>query len=332
MFFLNVKYRNCNSGMTLIELLIAMAIFSVLMGILYTSFSSVKNHVSELSDRQEMTKKGQRVLDYVGEELRLAGLFVGARPGITLCGVANTNSLLHTAGAATDSISFLTSERIRTSSLNNPFLVTTTSVAKGTNTLTVNAIASQVSAIVPSNSTTNNGRAFITFDTLQPNLGNLVYQVTDFSGNSMTISPPLDQVVNQFSNAYAVVWKQIEVNENRELRIVKREAACTATTGFNADTIIASHGAGNANGGVDGFHAEYVLSDGTAVAALLAQDIPRVRAIRLWLLIRSDFPAQSYRNTTTYTLGQASPVSISVNDAYRRLVLSKTVEVKNVGY
>ena len=84
--------------MTLVELLIAMAIFSMLMAIIYPTFSSVSNHVSEINDKQEMLQKGQRVVDYIGEELRLAGLFVGARPNIIFCGTAGVNSLEHTAG------------------------------------------------------------------------------------------------------------------------------------------------------------------------------------------------------------------------------------------
>lgn len=329
---MNIRSRAHHaSGMTLVELLVAMGIFGVLMAIIYPTFSSVSNHVSEINDKQELTQKGQRVLDYIGEEFRLAGLFVGARPSITFCGVADINSLVHTAGTTTDAVTFLTSERIRTARADNPFLWTTVNKPQGSATLTVNATGGDVSAITPAAGTTNNAGSFITFDTLQPNLGTLVYRVTNYDSGSMeiTITPPLDQAINTQSNAYSVIRKRFEVNGDREFRVFRWNPDCSS----NPDVIVSSHGPGNNNGGIDGFKVEYVLANGAAVAALAAADIVNVRAVRIWMLLRSDFPAGSYyKNTTTYTLGQAGPVNVVVNDNYRRILLTKTVEVKNVGF
>lgn len=329
------------SGFTLIEMLVAMGIFSILMTVLFSTFSSISNHVSELSDKQALMQKGQRALDYIGEEFRLAGLFVGARPAITFCGEATVDSLQHTDGVLNadktsyDTVTFLTSERITTTKVNVPFLITSANAVIADTTLKVNAPTSDVLAITPTNTPgTVNARAFITLDTLQPNLGTLVYQVTAYGvvagNNTLTITPALDQNINAQSNVYSVVRKQFAVNTTtapRTLQLVLRDSDC----GTNPDPIVSSYGPGNANGGVDGFQVEYTLADGTALSALAAPNIVNVRSITIWILMRSDFPAKSYRNTTTYTLGSAVPVPLGpFNDNYRRVLLTKTVEVKNV--
>jgi hypothetical protein len=310
-----------------------MAIFGIMLTVLYPTLSVVSSQVNDLSAKQELTQKGQRVMDYIGEELRLAGLFVGSRPSITFCGEPNpVNSLEQTDGNPNDAVTFLTSERITTTTSGKPFLTTdpTANAFQGNTVLTVNAAGTAVSAITPSTTTTSNGRSFITFDTLQPNLGLLVYQVTAYGGVNLTITPALDQQVNRLSNAYAVVRKRFMVDAARSLKLVLWNSDCsTANTTYD---IVASHGTGNVNGGVDGFQIEYVPATGTtAVPPLAAADIENVRAIRIWVLLRSDFPTQSYVNNTTYTLGNAYPVQITVNDHYRRVLLSKIVEVKNVG-
>jgi hypothetical protein len=244
--------------------------------------------------------------------------------------VADVNSLAQTDGNPNDAVTFLTSERITTTTSGKPFLVMDANAFQGNTVLTVNAAGTAVSAITPSTTTTANGRSFITFDTLQPNLGLLVYQVTAYGGVNLTITPALDQQVNIRSNAYAVVRKSFMVDAARSLKLVLWNSDCsTANTTYD---IVASHGTGNVNGGVDGFQIEYVPATGTtAPPPLAAADIENVRAIRIWVLLRSDFPTQSYVNNTTYTLGNAYPVQIAVNDHYRRVLLSKIVEVKNVG-
>jgi prepilin-type N-terminal cleavage/methylation domain-containing protein len=207
------------SGFTLIEILISLGIFSVLMAILYPTFSSVSNRVNELSDKQALTQNGQRVMDYMSEEFRLIGLFVGARPSITFCGESNVDSIQHVDGTTNDQVTFLTSVRIPTAKDGVPYTMTTVSAGVGVNSLPVNATQSDVSAIKPSTSTTANGSAFITFDTLQPNLGILVYQVTAFGGSSLSITPNLDQNVNAQSNAYSVVRKRFAVDASRNLQL-----------------------------------------------------------------------------------------------------------------
>jgi stress response protein SCP2 len=275
------------------------------------------------------------VADYIGEELRLTGLFVGdvPMPGLNMCGEAGISTIMHTNGALTnpDMVQILTSERITTTASGVPFLQTSAVAAKGNNTFTVNAKNSDVSAIHANAGTGQNARAFITFDTLQPNLGTLVYQVTSYSNNILTVSPSLDQQVNSLSNAYAVVRKQFSVDANRNLMLVRWDATCDSSNGNGlTEELVYSWGPDNKNGGVDGFKVEYTLANGNATNVLQTSDIVNVRAVTVWVLLKADFPSNTYMNTGTYQLGSFAPVTHGpYNDPYRRVLVTKTVEVKN---
>ena len=319
-------------GITLIEMMIALAVFGILLVTIYPTFSSVTMHINELNDKQDLTEKGQRVLDYLSEELRMAGLFVGATPSLTFCASADTNSLVHVDGAPYDRIAFFTSKRITTTENGSPFLRTTARAASGSNLVSVNAIGDDVSSITPASGGVENAASFITFDTLQPNLGTLVYQVAAFgpTDTKLTLLPALDQNVNALSNAYSVVRIQFDVDVStkpRSLRLLRWNKNC----GLDPDWLVASHGSKHDDGGVDGFQVEYLMANGSQQADLAAGDIVKVRAIVLWVLLRADFPAREFVNNSTYTLGQARPVVVAVHDHYRRVLLTRIVEVKNVG-
>jgi hypothetical protein len=263
---------------------------------------------------------------------------------------------MHTEGAADngtingipnvryDIVRILTSERITTNLAAASFLTTTVNAFKESPVVRVNATSADVDAIMLDGG--NNARSFITFDTLQPNLGALVYEVTAFAGYNLTlrrynydananitwIGNGLDQNVNANSNAYSVVRKQFSVDGSRNLRVTTWKKDCSQ----NPDNLLSSFGPGNNNGGVDGFHVEYAVWNNLTSTIqntnnLPANQIENVRSITIWLLLRADFPASGYVNSTTYSLGQNNQVSIGpFNDNYRRLMLTRTVEVKNV--
>ena len=343
-------------GFTLVELLISMGIFSVLLAVLYPAFSSVSKNTGEIGDKEEMMQKGQRVLDYMAEELRMAGLFVGGHPnplmddfgnkGIIFCGVPLYDSLEHLdrndpADNYSDEITFLTSERVPTTLANAPYLQATADVEAGGDLIPVNASNGDASDIVPDTGTSNNAQAFITFDNLKPSLGKLLYQVTGYNGANLTIaSPGIDkmQTVTKFSNVYLIERKRFSVDANRNLVITKWKSDCTQAPD---NILLASFGTGTKNGGVDGFQVEFnlaarptgIVGDRVGlVSSITGTDVEYVKTVTMWLLVRSDFPANGYTDTQSYTLGSANPVVIpAFNDQYRRMVLTKSVEVKNVG-
>lgn len=325
------------SGFTVIEIMISLFIFGLLMAMLYPTFDSVSNRVSEQDAKQALMQKGQRVMDYMGEEFRLAGLFIGSNPSLMYCGEATaTDSIVHADAVPCDTVTILTSERITTTMDGIPYLSTFSQSLQGNNVITVNVPASSyVSAITPATGTAGNAGAFITFDTLKPNIGALVYQVTQFAGSHLTImrnndpSLGLEQAVNRSSNAYSVVRKRFAVTASRSLQVQQWNSDCS----LNPEDLVSSWGPGNNNGGVDGFEVEYTVWDpvsnsiGTRTV-INAGDVVNVRAVMVWLLLRSDFPTKEYKNNDTYSLGAVTAGPF--NDAYKRELMTKTVEVRNV--
>jgi prepilin-type N-terminal cleavage/methylation domain-containing protein len=325
------------AGTTLVELMIAMTIFLIFLAVAYPTFTFLGQRMSDVQAKQELTQKGQRILNYMAEELRLAGLFVGATPKVSFCGEGTaTNSLMHTDGNPYDTLTFLTSEQVLNNTNNAaiPFLVMNAAAPSGAATIPVNATNANVSGLELG---TGNARAFVTFDTLAPTIMNRAYEVTAYDGTSLTISPPLDQALNKGSNVYVVVRKRFDVDTTsakRNLRMVLWRSDCAT----NPATLLEAHDktGGTAWGGVDALQFEYVFNNGTMQNTIAATDISNVRAINIWLLVRSDFPERDFVNTTTYavgTSGSAGLVPITVgpfNDNFRRMLLSKRVEVKNL--
>lgn len=78
---------------------------------------------------------------------------------------------------------------------------------------------------------------------------------------------------------------------------------------------------------VDGLQFEYLLADGTLVT--LPPDPGRIRAVRCSLLVRDLRADQDYLDRQVYRLG--AQVYGPYLDHYRRVVLSRLVEVKNHG-
>ncbi|MBI5076067.1 MAG: PilW family protein [Nitrospirae bacterium] len=321
------------AGTTLVELMIAMVIFLMFIAVAYPTFSFLGQRMADVQINQELTQKGQRILNYMTEELRLSGLFVGATPNVTFCGAGTaTNSLTHTNAAPFDTLTFLTSEQV----LNNtagaaiPFLVMNAAAASGAVTIPVNASYANVSGLSLGGNATENARAFVTFDTLAPTILNRAYQVTAFGGTSLTITPALDQALNNGSNVYVVTRKRFDVN-GRDLRIVSWNSNCTT----NNDVLLEAHdrAGGTAWGGVDALQFEYILSDGTVQNTVAATDITNIKAINIWLLVRSDFPERNFVNNTSYVVGTSAALGTTYNapgDSFRRMLLSKRVEVKNL--
>jgi type IV pilus assembly protein PilW len=65
----------------------------------------------------------------------------------------------------------------------------------------------------------------------------------------------------------------------------------------------------------------YLAADEIATA-----DWDLVKSVQIWLLLRSVMPDVGYQNNTTYTMGAQD---VTVNDSYRRLLLSSVIELRN---
>jgi type IV pilus assembly protein PilW len=66
---------------------------------------------------------------------------------------------------------------------------------------------------------------------------------------------------------------------------------------------------------------KYLSSDEIAT-----DDWDMVNSVQVWLLMRSAMPDSGYQNNNTYSMGEQN---VTVNDGYRRLLLSSTIELRN---
>jgi Tfp pilus assembly protein PilW len=84
--------------------------------------------------------------------------------------------------------------------------------------------------------------------------------------------------------------------------------------------------------GVENLQVRYgVFQTNSTIRYLSADEITPadwdlVKSVQVWLLVRSALPEGGYQNNNTYTMGAQN---IVVNDAFRRLLLSSVIELRN---
>ena len=66
------KFNN-NAGITLIEILIGVAISTIMMAAMYTTYSVVNNSYSQVTDRATISRSGRDIIGMLMRDIRLAG-------------------------------------------------------------------------------------------------------------------------------------------------------------------------------------------------------------------------------------------------------------------
>jgi hypothetical protein len=317
--------------------MVALTIFLIFMGLLYPTFSFLQGRMSSINDTEALSERGNRLLDYMAEKIRLTGFIIGSNPCITFCGNPPpcVNSLDHLEGNPYDTITFLTAVPIETNAANIPYLRITAAAARGATSVTVNTTNVSTSYLDPNGA--NNAKAMVTFDVLKPTYpyginqwNGTVYTLSATGGTALTFAgDPLAQDINAQSYVYSVRRYQFSVNATRRLQEVGWNSACTNTgETFDLDETL---GPGNAWGGVDALQFQYVLSanPGVYVSALGVDDLLDVRSVRISLLLRAGFPIRGYKNDTDYQVGPLA--LLKYNDEYKRILLTRVVDVRNMG-
>lgn len=329
--------------------MVAVTIFLIFMALLYPAFSFLQARMSSINDTEALSERGNRLLDYLAEKIRMTGFIIGSNPCISFCGTPTVNSLAHTEGIPYDTITFLTAFPVETNAAGMPYLRITAAAARNATSVTVNTTNVSTAYIDPNG--VNNAKALVTFDVLKPTYpyginqwNGTVYTVSAMPGGTLTFAndpltpgvseDQLAQDINARSYVYAVRRYQFAVNATRELQEVGWNSVCgNAGETFDLDE---TAGPLNAWGGVDALQFEYILSTDTttfvpnpAHPALTTNDLPNVRSVRISLLIRAGFPIRDYTNTNSYQVGNLAPLVF--NDNYKRILLTRVVDVRNMG-
>jgi len=376
----HAKRQFKNNGVTLVELMVTLGIFILLIAIMYPAFSYLQNHISYSNDMQVLNNNGQRILDYIAEDIRMAGFLVGPDARIPVCMTQppnNPNVLAHNRNGAFDSLSLITAipVELHTSSRcmnsqtdcagNNRIdyaLTTKCDAASGSLTITVDAADDCFDNIIVPASGINNAKSIITFESLAPiaaavsgEVPKVYYIVSGTGKTTLTLTESLAQRIPDNSTVFAVRQYTYDV-QNRTLRRSGLNKDCNNTG--EVAKLIETNSLNTDSGGIDGLRFEFIyekplsgtpsftcvdLPNGnliscTTIPSTNAGDwsllpLRNLKAVRIWILLRSDKPDRNYKNTEKYVLGNAEQLTLGpYNDNYRRLLITRTVEVKNLAY
>ncbi|MDY0301576.1 MAG: PilW family protein [Trichlorobacter sp.] len=352
------------AGFTLIELLVSLGFFALLGAMMYGTFDLMSKQVTSTSTHTELTDKGQRVLAFMEEDLRMIGFLLGPDAKIPYC-MANppidsnvieldadkaekaANTELED-GTGFDRLTFLTSHAIpleesdNTCTANNGnYLALTDTAEENTTQLNLNVNKAACFKGLENVNGTANAKSLITFDTLRLAASGVVgsdqqlyYTVQNVGAPQLTLkdTEPLLQEVPAGSMIYTIRQYRYSAkkykNEKNEDTYRLRRSSSNKACVFDSTADLVDN--------LDGMKFEFIivdpLTDTTETVTELPDSFSDLVAINIWLLLRADSPDPKYKNNTEYTLGTSAD-SIKLgpfNDNYRRVLLQKTVKVKNL--
>ena len=87
---------NNNVGLTLIEILIGIAISSLMMAAMYTTYSVVNNSYSQVTDRAKISRSGRDIIGMLMRDIRLAGFKYYY--GVNVAGIPKNDYLQYVGG------------------------------------------------------------------------------------------------------------------------------------------------------------------------------------------------------------------------------------------
>jgi prepilin-type N-terminal cleavage/methylation domain-containing protein len=345
-------------GFTLIELLVSMAVFLVLIGFMYPTFTFIKDQSSKISDIEALSERGQRIIDYIAEDIKMVGFVVGPKRDIPYCMTPSPGSgvsvLVHSDGAPFDSLRFIKAEPVEivmsATCINAQTGCDTDTVdykldicteVANPDQIAVDASKSCLSTeLVPTSETGGldvNAKSLITFRT-EIQLPE-VYVVTNYSTKTITLDKDLVKAVTPGTPVYALRQYEYSVEDPNTTPATLRRLSWSKdcdTYPVDIDEAVST------DGGIDGLQFEFIVYDSIS-GSLITQSTPPselndLRAIRIWLLVRSERADRSYKDSNSYALGSLDAqgdviTGVTVgpfNDNYRRILLTRTVEVKNL--
>lgn len=381
-----------HKGFTLIELLATLAIFGIVSTMMFGTFDIVSKQVGSISAQNSLADKGQRILSFMEEDIRMIAYLLGPDALIPYCNGANDGQggsgtlsatspvISFTSGSPYDSLSFITSvpvglkETTACKSLFTPgsgaqkdcaggdntsagnqdridyYLTTQCEATAGGTSLFADAGAGCIDDLALGSSASKNGRSLVTFDSLLLSASAVVgsspqvyYSLSGAPGSTLTFSEALQQNIPDGSTIYNVRMYRYIVDTSadstaghsgnkRNLKRVGWDANCSIGADVTVNLVDTSNNT-NVSGGVDGLKFEFVIIDSITGQLVTAASPPAslndLKAIRVWLLLRADKPDNSYTDKGSYALGTTTTLG-PYNDHYRRLLINKTVEVKNL--
>lgn len=307
--------RAASAGVTLVELLVAMVIASLVGGMILQMVVGFQARILTEISRNDLQDRAERLIRFLANDIRDAAFLHGPKPQTS---GGSLLSLVHDSLAG-DPLESL------------PFSILSDDISDGDDRLT---IVKAISFAPP-------------LRLVQPGVagesGLVLNRRPNRSPGSTRELQPAPEAINHLVLAnhplcYAVQLADLTLQLNQPL--TEDVPVGTEVLGVRAYTYLLDPFSGSKrlrrddftsrailDGAVDGLQFEYLLADGSLVnLPINPQD---VRGVRISLLVRDLRADKNYTSETPYTL--ANRTYGPFRDHYRRTLVSQLVEVKNNG-
>lgn len=304
-----------SAGMTLVELLVAMAIASITGTMVLQMVISFQSRILAEISRNDLQDRAERLIRFLASDIGDSAFLLGAKPQLV---DGSSLQLVHDSlpGDPVDTL---------------PYAIIPEDVTNGNDRLT----------IVKAESFSPKLRLL---DTALSGENALVLNRTPNSspGSTREIRPAPEAIshllVANHRDLYAV--QQVDQTLYLFQPLAENVPAETEVLGVRAYTFSLDPFAGSCrlrrddftsrnilDDNVDGLQFEFLLADGSLASQPLRPQ--EIRAVKISLLVRALYQDRNYTNTSIYTLGNRTYGPF--RDHFRRYLVSRLVEVKNHG-
>jgi len=303
---------NHNSGITLVELLVAMTIASLVGAMILQMVFGFQSRVMAEIGRNDLQDRAERLIRFLANDIREAAFLVGPVPR-----QANGDPLT----------------LVHDSLAGNPLETLPSAIIAGD--LADDDVLTIVKAVSFSPRLLLQQSALAGDDTL------LLNRRPNRSPGSSRELLPAPEAINQLVlDNHDSCYPVLTVDSGLQLDLPLQEGVPAGTEvlgvralNYSLDPFAGSHRLRRddftsrdiLDDAIDGMQFEYLLDDGTLAHA--PADIRRVRGIRINLLVKGLRPDQSFFNDNSYTLGNRTYGPY--RDHFRRQLVTRLVEVKN---
>ncbi len=309
-------------GFTLVELLVSVAIMSIISLILYPFFTTFQFQSLSEINKSDLGDRANRLLDYLAEEVRETGFLVTSIPRY---GDDTTLKIKHFSDVLTFSSSIVTGDVaggndsldvIKAVSF-FPRISITEVIAGSPQKVKINRPPDYGTEINNAGSNQALARNNVIFENHKK-----IYRVNGIAADSPDIDVDGDGRRDRLLTLQQTLAEPVPVGT--EVLGVRAVRFFIDSKGLRSDDYVTS---GVLDSNVDGLQIRYFMSDGSYVDAPTGSAIENIRGVKIYLLVRSGKPDRGYVNAATYTLG--SRAYGPYNDGFRRVQVERLVEVKN---
>lgn len=315
-------WRHSQRGYSLIELMVALLIGLILLLGVVAVFANSRSVYQTSETQAHMLDDARFVLQLLGEDLRMAGSWgPNSHTNLVANRTGQPGALGNITGDCEPGWYTDLDRRVIGTNDTNPYSATCipggSAYLNGTDVLAVRyanpnpvANANLAANVVYVQSDPTQGRLFVgggAVPTINPNqnfpIQAVGYYVSDFTETPGDGLPSLHRV-------------SLGVGPSLTDDLIAQ----------GVDNLQIQYGIDTCNPQCDGQVNSYVNSDSAAIDWTDPVSVERIRAVRVWVLLRSEFPDATVPTTTQYNLGGQV---ITPGDNFRRLLVSNVYQIRN---